>query len=85
MTTATATTLSAIGIEQIASICVRRSGSKRSNSYSNLFDLVSIIEKHGNTKLEWDHVYGCYVMTECGGKLATMMVFVSREVAESDQ
>lgn len=82
MTTATATTLSAIGIEQIASICVRRSNSKRATSYSNLFDMVSLVEKHGNTKLEWDHVYGCYVMTEIGGKLATMMVFVSREVEE---
>lgn len=82
MTTATATTLSAIGIEQIASICVRRSGSKRATSYSNLFDMISLIEKHGATKLEWDGIYGCYVMTECGGKLATMMVFVNREQAE---
>ena len=82
MTTATATTLSDIGIEQITSICVRRAGSKRSNSYSNLFDMMSLVDKHGNTKLEWDGIYGCYVMTEVGGKLATMMVFVNREVGE---
>ena len=82
MTTATATTLSAIGIDRITAICVTRFNSGKADAYSNFFDLVSLIHKYGKTELVLDSVYKCYVMPTANETFSTMMVFVNREVEE---
>lgn len=84
MIAATATTLSSIAPEEVTSICIRRTGSKRATSYSNWLDIAAVRKKHGDIAVRWDEVYGCYVSTGSTGtdsKLATLMVFVNREQA----
>ena len=71
--------LSDLALQDIESICVRPANSKRAKAYTYYNDLVALCSQWHATKLEWDGIYGCYVMTEIGGKLATMMVFVNRE------
>lgn len=80
MTTATTQiTLADLALQDIESICVRPANSKRAKAYAYYNDIVSLCARWHATKLEWDGIYGCYVMTEVGGELATMMVFVNRE------
>ena len=78
------TTLSDIPPTEISSICIRRANSKRAHAYSGYTDIYDLRRQHGETELEWDYVYGCYVMPRVGGKLATMMVYVNREPVDAD-
>ena len=81
MTTATATTLSSIAPEEVTSVCIRRTGSKRATAYSNWLDISAMRAKYGDTVVRWDEVYGCFVSTCINSKLSTMMVYVNREPA----
>lgn len=79
MTAATATTLSSIAPEEVTSVCIRRTASKRATSYTNWLDISAMRGKYGDTVVRWDEVYGCFVSSGVNSKLATMMVFVNRE------